>query len=37
LHIVKRYIDLMRGTISLKSETGKGSMFTVIFPSNSMG
>ena len=33
LHIVKRYIDLMDGSICLKSEIGKGSEFTVTIPS----
>jgi PAS domain S-box-containing protein len=33
LHIVKRYVDLMDGAISLKSEVGKGSEFTVVLPS----
>ncbi len=32
LHIVKRYIDLMQGSISLESDIGKGSIFTVILP-----
>jgi signal transduction histidine kinase len=31
LHIVERYIDLMGGTISLKSEINKGTEFTVTF------
>lgn len=32
LNLVKKYIDLMGGTIELKSEPGKGSMFSVIVP-----
>jgi PAS domain S-box-containing protein len=35
LHIVKRYIDLMNGTIELKSEIGYGSTFIVTLPSES--
>lgn len=33
LHIVKRYIDLMEGTIRVESKTDEGSEFTVILPS----
>lgn len=33
LHIVKRYVDLMKGTIGVKSELGKGSVFTITLPS----
>ena len=32
LNIVKRYIDLLKGTISFTSELGKGSSFTIILP-----
>ncbi|MGN6214409.1 ATP-binding protein [Parafilimonas sp.] len=32
LHIVKRYIDLMQGSIYLESDIEKGSIFTVILP-----
>lgn len=32
LHIVKRYIDLLKGTISFASEEGKGSIFTIEIP-----
>jgi len=33
LHIVKRYIDLMGGSINVKSEINKGTEFTVVFES----
>jgi PAS domain S-box-containing protein len=32
LHIIKRYIDLMRGSIYLESEIGNGTTFTVTLP-----
>ncbi len=32
LHIVKRYIDLLKGSISFASEEGKGSIFTIEIP-----
>lgn len=32
LNIVKRYLDLIGGTISFESEEGKGSIFTVSIP-----
>lgn len=34
LSLVKRLIDLHHGKIEVKSETGKGSTFTVYFPQN---
>jgi PAS domain S-box-containing protein len=34
LNIVKKYIELMDGEISFKSEYGKGTTFTVIIPVN---
>jgi PAS domain S-box-containing protein len=33
LHIVKRYIDLMDGTIKVKSKKDEGSEFSVVLPS----
>jgi signal transduction histidine kinase len=35
LNIVKRYIDLLNGTIEFQSEYGKGSTFTIEIPSHS--
>jgi signal transduction histidine kinase len=32
LNIVKRYVELLEGSISFSSEYGKGSVFTVIIP-----
>lgn len=32
LHIVKRYIDLMNGTVHLQSEQGRGTSVTISFP-----
>jgi signal transduction histidine kinase len=32
LNIVKKYVDLHGGTISFRSEEGKGSTFTVTIP-----
>ena len=32
LHIVKRYLDLLGGTVSLKSEIGKGTTITFTIP-----
>lgn len=32
LHIVTNYIELMNGSIDFKSEEGKGTEFTIIFP-----
>jgi len=32
LHIVKRYLDLIGGKISLKSKLGEGTTFTIEFP-----
>ena len=34
LHIVKRYIDLLRGSIQLDSELGKGTTITCTIPAN---
>ena len=34
LHIVKRYIDLINGTVEVKSKLGKGTSITIIFPNN---
>lgn len=32
LHIVKRYLDLLEGTVTLQSVPGKGTTVTIIFP-----
>ena len=32
LHIVKRYLDLMNGTVDLQSTLGKGTSMTITFP-----
>ena len=32
LHLVKKLLDLMNGNISLESEYGKGSVFTITMP-----
>jgi signal transduction histidine kinase len=32
LNIVKRYIELLKGTISFKSDLGRGTVFTVKIP-----
>jgi PAS domain S-box-containing protein len=32
LHIVKRYLDLMNGTVVLQSTVGKGTSITITFP-----
>ncbi len=34
LHIVKRYLDLLAGTIDLQSELNKGTMITITIPVN---
>jgi signal transduction histidine kinase len=34
LHIVKRYLDLMNGTVNLQSALGKGTAITITFPNN---
>ena len=34
LTIVKKYLELIQGTIQVKSEAGKGSVFTVILPTS---
>jgi PAS domain S-box-containing protein len=32
LHIVKRYLDLIKGTVNLQSTLGKGTSITITFP-----
>ena len=32
LHIVKRYLDLINGTVNLQSTLGKGTSITITFP-----
>jgi signal transduction histidine kinase len=34
LHIVKRYLDLMGGDVSLKSKLGEGTTITLTLPVN---
>ena len=34
LHIVKRYLDLIDGTVNLQSTLGKGTSITITFPNN---
>jgi signal transduction histidine kinase len=34
LHIVKRYVDLLRGTIKLESELDRGTKLTFTIPIN---
>lgn len=34
LSIVKKHVEQIKGTISVRSELGKGSMFTVVLPRN---
>lgn len=34
LHIVKRYLDLIKGTIDLESKLGKGTTFIITIPAN---
>ncbi|MBI2351971.1 MAG: hypothetical protein HYV00_10955, partial [Deltaproteobacteria bacterium] len=34
LTIVKKYLELIQGTIQVKSKAGKGSVFTVILPTS---
>ena len=36
LHIVKRYLDLLGGDVTLKSVLGQGTTVTIIFPSNKL-
>jgi len=35
LHIVRRYLDLLQGTVSLESKLGEGTCVTVIIPGHS--
>jgi signal transduction histidine kinase len=35
LHIVKRYLNLMNGTVNLRSKLGKGTAIMITFPNNS--
>lgn len=35
LHIVKRYLDLMDGTVNLRSKLGKGTSITITIPNKS--
>jgi len=35
LHIVKRYLDLMNGTVNLQSKLGKGTTIIITFPNKS--
>jgi PAS domain S-box-containing protein len=37
LHIIKRYIDLLHGEISVRSQLDKGSEFTVVLPMGENG
>lgn len=34
LNIVRRYIELLQGTVSFESEAGAGTIFTVTLPLN---
>ena len=34
LHIVKRYLDLLDGSVEVKSKIQTGSSFTIIIPNN---
>ena len=34
LHIVKRYLDLMHGTVALQSKINEGTTFTITIPAN---
>ncbi len=33
LHIVSKYLELLNGTVTIKSELGKGTIFTITIPS----